>query len=122
MRGRGIGSLLKGLGKFAAKNAPTILKGVRSMVNKSGNKTLKSIVNSDFLDQGASAISKKFGGRGAVGGGGAIKKQAKSVIRKLIRVYGEEGTRKILRSYMKTRGRGMVGKVLGGILASILPF
>ena len=106
-RGRCIGSLLKGIGKFAAKNAPTILKGVRYMANKSGNKTIKALANSDLLDQSASAISKKFGGRGSMKSS-SVKKQAKDVVRKLIKVYGEEGARKILRSYMKTIRKLMI--------------
>ena len=112
--GRGIGSLLKGIGKFAAKNAPT---------NKSGNKTLTSLANSELLDRGASAISKKFGGRSAtMKGSAAAKRQAKTTVRKLIKRYGVEGAKKILRTYVKTRGRGAVGKILGVILATILLF
>ena len=118
--GRGIGSILKGIGRFAAKNAPAILKGARYLAGKSGNKTLKSLASSSLLDQGASAISKKFGGRG--GGSKQLKSPARAVVRKLIRRYGEEGTRKILRKYMSTRGRGAIGKIIGGILGSIFPF
>ena len=116
--GRGIASVLKGIGRFAAKNAPAILKGARYLAGKSGNKTLKSLASSSLLDQGASAISKKFGGRG----GGKLKVQARAVVRKLVRRYGEEGARKILRKYMSTRGRGAIGKIIGGILGSIFPF
>ena len=116
--GRGIGSMLKGIGKFAARNAPAILKGARYLAGKSGNKTLKSLADSQLLDQGSSALSNRFGGRSA----SKLKTQARTVVRKLIRKYGEEGARKILIKYMSTRGRGVVGKVLGGILAKIFPF
>ena len=116
--GRGIASVLKGIGRFAAKNAPAILKGARYLAGKSGNKTLKSLASSSLLDQGASAILKKFGGRG----GGKLKVQARAVVRKLVQRYGEEGARKILRKYMSTRGRGAIGKIIGGILGSIFPF
>lgn len=119
--GRGIVSALKNLGKFAARNAPTILKGARYLASKSGNKTLKSIANSELLDMGADRLSAKFKGRGAMKRS-SVKQQAKNVVRKLIALYGEEGTRKILRKYMSTRGRGVVGKVLGNILATVLPF
>ena len=124
--GRGIGSLLKGLGKFAAKNAPTILKGARFLADKSGNKTAKSLMSSRLLDRGASELTKRFGGRGGksmmMGGNNSAKRKAKTAVRRLIRRYGVEGTRRILRGYVKSRGRGTVGKVLGGILSSILPF
>ena len=119
--GRGIASVLKGIGRFAAKNAPAILKGARYLAGKSGNKTLKSLASSSLLDQGASAISKRFGGRGG-GCSKQLKSQARAVVCKLIRRYGEEGTRKILRKYMSTRGRGAIGKIIGGILGSIFPF
>lgn len=119
--GRGIASLLKGIGKFAAKNAPKILKGARYLAGKSGNNTLKAIANSELLDDGASLISKRFGGRGAMKNS-AVRAQAKNAVRKLIKMHGVEGAKKILRSYVRTRGRGVVGKVLGGLLSSILPF
>ena len=121
VHGRGILSALKSLGKFAARNAPTILKGARYLVGKVGNKTLKNIAGSKLLDIGAEKLSENFRGRGVIKRS-AVKKQAKIVVRKLVALYGQEGTRKILRKYMASRGRGVVGKVLGGILSTILPF
>ena len=120
--GRGIGSLLKGLGRFAAKNAPTILKGVRYLANKSGNKTVKDLASSRLLDRGAAEVSKRFGGRGSSSKQNAARSQAKRAVRKLIKLYGVERTRNILRSYVKSRGRGVIGKVLDGLLSTILPF
>ena len=52
----------------------------------------------------------------------AVRRQAKSVVAKLIKLYGREGARKIIASYMSSHGRGFIGKVLGSILGSILPF
>ena len=119
--GRGIGSILKGLGRFAAKNAPQILKGARHLAGKSGNKTLKAIADSELLDAGANTLSKRFEGRGATKANKA-RAQARNAVNRLIKIYGKEGTRKILRSYMRAHGRGAVGKVLGGILSTIFPF
>ena len=116
--GRGTGSMLKGIGKFAARNSPAILKGARYLAGKTGNKTLKLLADSQLLDHGASALSNRFGGRGA----SKLKTQARTVVRKLIRKYGEEGARKILRKYMSTRGRGNIGKILGGLFSNVFPF
>lgn len=119
--GRGIGSALKGLAKFAAKNAPTILKGARFLAKKTGNETIQNIANSRVMDTVARNISKKYGGRGVMKKS-SVKRQAKTVIAKMKKLYGDEGTRKIIRSYLKTEGRGAVGNVLGGILSTIFPF
>ena len=117
--GRGLASAFKSIAKFAAKNAPTILKGVRYLSKKSGNKTLQSIAKSKLLDQGADYLSDKFKGRGVRS---STRKQAKTLVNKMIRLYGRDGTRKILASYMRANGRGVIGKVLANILGSILPF
>ena len=122
MRGRGIGMLLKVIGRFAAKNAPTILKGARFFARQTGNKMLNKLINSKALDKGAEMISDKFGGRGAMPIPSSTKRQPKSVVRKLIKLYGVDGARRILRSYVRSRGRGAIGKVIGSILSSILPF
>lgn len=121
VHGRGIISKLKSLGKFAARNAPTILKGTRYLANKSGNKILQGIANSELLDMGAEKLSSKFKGRGALKKS-SVKRQAKAAIRKLVALYGEKGTRKILQKYMSTHGRGLIGKVIANALKEILPF
>ena len=119
--GRGIASVLKSLSKFAAANAPTILKGARYLAGKSGNKNIRRLVNSSLLDTGAEFISHRFGGRGAMKRN-AVRRQAKSVVAKRIQLYGREGARNIITSYMNSRGREVIGKVVGSILSSILPF
>ena len=121
VHGRGAISKLKSLVKFAARNAPTILKGTRYLANKSGNKVLKNIANSELLDMGAEKLSAKFKGRGALKRS-SVKRQAKATIRKLIALYGKEGTRKILQKYMSTNGRGFLGNLLGNTLSKLLPF
>ena len=113
--------MMKNLGRFAAKNAPTLLKGARFLAEKSGNKTIQSLANSEMLDKAASMASERFGGRGSASKSQA-KRQAKTAVAKLIKLYGTEGTRRILRAYVKTKGRGVVGKVLGGLLSTIFPF
>ena len=95
------------------------MKGVRYLSKKSGNKTLQSIANSKLLDQGADYLSDKFKGRGVRS---STRKQANTLVNKMIRLYGRDGTRKILASYMRANGRGVIGKVLANILGSILPF
>lgn len=76
-----------------------------------------------MADRGARAISNKYGGRGARPiKGNSPRLQAKAVVQKLINIYGKAGTKKILAEYMRTNGRGSIGKILGGILSSILPF
>ena len=102
--GRGIASVLKSLSKFAAADAPTILKGARYLAGKSGNKNIRRLANSSLLDTGAEFISNRFGGRGAMKRN-AVRRQAKSVVAKLIKLHGREGARKIIASYMNSRGR-----------------
>ena len=97
--GRGIASVLKSLSKFAAANAPTILKGARYLAGKSGNKNIRRLANSSLLDTGAEFISKRFGGRGAMKIN-AVRRQAKSVVAKLIKLYGREGARKIIATWI----------------------
>lgn len=121
LSGRGIIDHIKKLAKYAAKNAPAILQGARFIANQSGNKTLSKYANSRLLDFAARKVSRKFGGRGVLKPT-AVKKQAKTVVNKLIKLYGRQGAQKILRSYMKTVGRGPFGAMLGFALQNILPF
>ena len=74
-----------------------------------------------MLDKAAEMASQKFGGRGVMSKN-KVKKQAKSAVSKLIKLCGSAGTRKILNAFMKSEGRGAIGKVLGGLLSSIFPF
>ena len=122
LSGRGILSHVKKLATFAAKNAPTILRGARYLAKKSGNKTVSNIANSKLLDVAAKNVSKRFGGRGGALKPTAVKRQAKSVVNKLIKLYGAQGAQKILRAYLNTLGRGPVGSVIASVLGSILPF
>ena len=95
----------------------------------SGKKSLQSIAGSSILDVGAKYLSGKFGGRGTTmkrlntkSGKATAKRQAKAAVKRLIAIYGVEATKKIVRSYIKSRGRGVLGGVLGGILGKIIPF
>ena len=125
--GHGIGNFLKGLGKFAAKNSHNKLKGARYLAEKSGNKTLRNIANSELLDKGADFAQGRFGGRGA----STVRGKDRRAVNNLVRKYVKAGARKILRAYVnqakrKSRGKGRgfistIGKV-ANVLRSILPF
>ena len=125
--GRGFGNFMKGLTKFAAKNSKNILKGARFLAEKSGKKTLQNIANSELLDKGAEFVEGRFGGRGA----SRVRMRARRAVNALVRKYGKQGARKILRAYVnqakrKSRGKGRgvistIGKI-ANVLGSILPF
>ena len=51
-----------------------------------------------------------------------VRRQAKSVVAKLIKSYGREDARKIIAWYMNSRGRAVIGNVVASILSSILLF
>ena len=131
--GRGFKSILKDIGKFAAKNAPHILKGARYLADKTGNKTVKNVMSSSMLDKGADEIVKRFGSGGGRGGNmqkSKLKRDAFALVKRLLRRYGNKGTRKILMRYVKSitkakgkrGGRGNIGESVGKFLGSLFPW
>ena len=81
---------------------------MRYLSKRNENKNLQKISDSKILDDGANHLSDRFSGRGIRN---STRRQSKTLINKMIRLYDEEGTTKKLASYIHLNGRGTFDQV-----------